>query len=63
MAKFAWEGKTRTGKTQKGTMEGADEAAVMALNGEEVPEMIDTGFHWYDAENIDSDTIAPLLYE
>jgi ribose transport system substrate-binding protein len=41
----------------------AVEAAVMALNGEEVPEMIDTGFHWYDAENIDSDTIAPLLYE
>ena len=41
----------------------AVEAAVMALNGEEVPEMIDTGFHWYDASNIDSDTIAPLLYE
>ncbi len=41
----------------------AVEAAVMALNGEEVPEMIDTGFHWYDAENIDSDTILPLLYE
>ena len=39
------------------------EAAVMALNGEEVPAMIDTGFHWYDADNIDSDTIAPLLYE
>ena len=39
------------------------EAAVMALNGEEVPVMIDTGFHWYDATNIDSDTIQPLLYE
>ncbi len=39
------------------------EAAVMALNGEEVPLLIDTGFHWYDAENIDSDTIQPLLYE
>ena len=30
MAKFAWEGKTRTGKVQKGTMEGNDEATVMA---------------------------------
>ncbi|MDX1414479.1 MAG: ABC transporter substrate-binding protein [Candidatus Promineifilaceae bacterium] len=39
------------------------EAAVMALNGEQVPETIDTGFHWYDADNIDSDTIQPLLYE
>jgi ribose transport system substrate-binding protein len=25
--------------------------------------MIDTGFHWYDKTNIDSDTIKPLLYE
>ena len=41
----------------------AVEAAVMALNGEEVPEMIDTGFHWYDASNIDSEEIAALLYE
>ena len=39
------------------------EAAVMALNGETVPELIDTGFHWYDADNLDSDTIKPLLYE
>lgn len=29
MAKFSWEGKTRTGKTQKGVMEAPDEAAVM----------------------------------
>ncbi len=29
MAKFSWEGKTRTGKTQKGVMEAADESAVM----------------------------------
>ncbi len=41
----------------------AVEAAVMALNGEEVPKMIDTGFHWYDASNIDSEEIAALLYE
>ncbi len=39
------------------------EAAVKALNGESVPVMIDTGFHWYDASNVDSDTIKPLLYE
>jgi ribose transport system substrate-binding protein len=41
----------------------AVEAAVMALRGEEIPTTIDTGFHWYDAENIDSEEIAPLLYE
>ena len=39
------------------------EAAVMALRGEELEEDIDTGFHWYDAETIDSDLIMPLLYE
>jgi ribose transport system substrate-binding protein len=41
----------------------AVEAAVMAIRGEELDPTIDTGFHWYDAENIDSDEIAPLLYE
>jgi ribose transport system substrate-binding protein len=41
----------------------AVEAAVKALDGEELPTEIDTGFHWYDAENVDSDTIKPLLYE
>ncbi|RMF43294.1 MAG: type II secretion system F family protein, partial [Deltaproteobacteria bacterium] len=30
MAKFAWEGKNRAGKVQKGTMEAPDEAAVTA---------------------------------
>ncbi|ORJ59129.1 type II secretion system F family protein [Geothermobacter hydrogeniphilus] len=30
MAKFAWEGKTRTGKVQKGTMEAPDQGAVTA---------------------------------
>lgn len=39
------------------------EAAVKALNGEDVPKVIDTGFHWYDNTNIDSDSIKPLLYE
>ena len=41
----------------------AVEAAVKALNGEAVESMIDTGFHWYDASNIDADDIAPLLYK
>jgi len=36
---------------------------VKALNGETLPKTIDTGFHWYDATNIDSDDIKPLLYE
>ncbi|TFE30645.1 ABC transporter substrate-binding protein [Cohnella luojiensis] len=38
-------------------------AAVQAKKGESVPKMIDTGFHWYDKTNIDSDEIKPLLYE
>lgn len=38
-------------------------AAVQAKNGETVPKSIDTGFHWYDKTNIDSDEIKPLLYE
>jgi ribose transport system substrate-binding protein len=39
------------------------EAAVQALDGEELPEEIDTGFHWYDQTNVDSEDIQPLLYE
>ena len=39
------------------------EAAVKALNGEDLPKEIDTGFHWYDASNIDDEAIAPLLYK
>ena len=39
------------------------EAAVKAVNGEELPKTIDTGFKWYDATNIDSDEIEPLLYD
>lgn len=41
----------------------AVEAAVKALRGEELEKTIDTGFHWYDATNIDSEEIKPLLYE
>jgi ribose transport system substrate-binding protein len=39
------------------------EAAVKAMKGEKLPTTIDTGFHWYDKTNIDSDTIKPLLYQ
>lgn len=36
--------------------------AVAAANGEEVAD-VDTGAKWYDASNIESEEIAPLLYE
>lgn len=38
------------------------EAAVKAMKGETVEKSIDTGFHFYDKSNIDSDEIKPLLY-
>ncbi|GMQ60414.1 ABC transporter substrate-binding protein [Vallitalea sediminicola] len=41
----------------------AVEAAVKAINGEEVEKNIDTGFHYYDKTTIDSDDIKALLYE
>jgi len=39
------------------------EAAVKAINGEELPKIIDTGFKWYDASNIDDAELQPLLYD
>ncbi len=39
------------------------DAAVAAINGEELPETIDTGFFWYDAENIDDEEIQAVLYQ
>lgn len=38
-------------------------AAVAALNGETVEKQIDTGFYWYDKENIDSEEIKSAIYE
>lgn len=38
-------------------------AAVAAINGEDLPETIDTGFYWYDATNIDDEEIQAVLYE
>lgn len=68
-------GKLQMEAIKNGTMAGAItqdpigigywsvKAAVQAINGEKVEPMIDTGFHWYDKTNMDSDTIKPLLYE
>lgn len=39
------------------------ESAVRAINGEALEPVIDTGFYWYDASNMDSEEIQPLLYE
>ena len=39
------------------------ETAVKALRGEELSKEIDTGFHWFDATNIDDPDIAALLYQ
>jgi ribose transport system substrate-binding protein len=39
------------------------ESAVKAINGEQLEKVTDTGFFWYDATNIDSEEIKPLLYE
>jgi len=39
------------------------EAVVKAHNGEEIPEFIDTGFYWFDADNIDDEVIQAVLYE
>lgn len=41
----------------------AVEAAVKAVKGEPVEKEIDTGFHWYDKSNVDSEEMKPLLYD
>ncbi|WP_232664943.1 ABC transporter substrate-binding protein [Pseudonocardia sp. TRM90224] len=38
-------------------------AAVKALNKEQLPKVIDTGYFWYDKSNIDSPEIKAVLYE
>lgn len=38
-------------------------AAVLAARGEAVEETIDTGFFWYDKNNIDDEEIQAVLYE
>ncbi|MFJ7950609.1 ABC transporter substrate-binding protein [Lysinibacillus sp. NPDC096418] len=38
-------------------------AAVAAIKGESVEKVIDTGFYWYDKDNIDSAEIKAAIYE
>jgi ribose transport system substrate-binding protein len=38
-------------------------AAMKAIDGEELPPEIDTGFYWYDKSNIDDPEIQAVLYE
>jgi ribose transport system substrate-binding protein len=68
-------GKAQTDAIRDGLMYGAItqnpvgigyetvKAAVAAINGETLPKSIDTGFYWYNAENIDDPEIAAVLYE
>lgn len=41
----------------------AVELAVKKLNGEQIPELVDTGCQYYTYENMDEPAIAALLYE
>ncbi|EPC02740.1 LacI family transcriptional regulator [Litchfieldella anticariensis FP35 = DSM 16096] len=68
-------GKIQTDAIRNGLMDGAItqnpvgigyetvKAAVMAANGETLPEVIDTGFYYYDKTNIDDPEIAAVLYD
>jgi ribose transport system substrate-binding protein len=38
-------------------------AAVAAIDGDELPESIDTGYYWYDAGNIEDPEIQAVLYK
>jgi ribose transport system substrate-binding protein len=38
-------------------------AAMKAINGEDQPKTIDTGFYWYDKTNVDDEKIKSMLYE
>lgn len=68
-------GKAQTNAIRDGRMAGAItqnpigigyetvKAALLAIRGEKLPEVIDTGFYYYDASNIDDPKIAAVLYE
>ncbi|WP_121616274.1 ABC transporter substrate-binding protein [Virgibacillus halodenitrificans] len=38
-------------------------AAVEAMENKELPEVIDTGFYWYDADNLEEEEIQNAIYE
>ncbi|MGR3724584.1 ABC transporter substrate-binding protein [Abyssibius alkaniclasticus] len=68
-------GKAQTDAIREGLMAGAItqnpvgigyetvRAAVAALNGEDLPPIIDTGFYYYNQANIDDPEIAAVLYD
>ncbi|WP_108483158.1 ABC transporter substrate-binding protein [Oceaniglobus ichthyenteri] len=68
-------GKAQTDAIRDGLMAGAItqnpvgigyetvKAAVAAMNGEELPAIIDTGFFYYDKSNIDDAEIQAVLYD
>jgi ribose transport system substrate-binding protein len=68
-------GKAQTDAIREGLMAGAItqnpvgigyetvKAAVAAMNGERLPEIIDTGFYYYDQSNIDDAEIQAVLYD
>ncbi|MFT5966279.1 MAG: ribose transport system substrate-binding protein [Yoonia sp.] len=68
-------GKAQTDAIRDGLMAGAItqnpvgigyetvKAAVAAMNGEELPTIIDTGFFYYDQSNIDDSEIQAVLYD
>ena len=39
------------------------EAAVKALKGEKLPKIIDTGFYYYDKNNMNDPKISAVLYD
>lgn len=39
------------------------EAAMKAINGEDLPKTIDTGYYWYDKTNMDDPKIQACLYQ
>jgi ribose transport system substrate-binding protein len=39
------------------------DAALKAIDGEELPEQIDTAYHWYDQANIEDPEIQAVLYQ
>ena len=39
------------------------EAAVKALKGEKLEKIIDTGFYWYDKNNMNDPKISAVLYD
>ncbi|PRX49185.1 monosaccharide ABC transporter substrate-binding protein (CUT2 family) [Prauserella shujinwangii] len=39
------------------------DAALKAIEGQRLPETVDTGFYWYDKSNIDDEKIQAVLYQ